>query len=43
MWSFKSRVIETIDAHQVVILCGETGWYVTSLFLFVYKQVLTPT
>lgn len=27
MWSFKSKVIETIDAHQVVILCGETGWY----------------
>ncbi|SPO07133.1 related to DNA/RNA helicase (DEAD/H box family II) [Cephalotrichum gorgonifer] len=25
MWAFKSKVIETIDNNQVVILCGETG------------------
>ncbi|KAL8952548.1 MAG: hypothetical protein Q9222_001538 [Ikaeria aurantiellina] len=25
IWSFKERILQTIDTHQIVIVCGETG------------------
>lgn len=28
MWNFKSQVLEAVNQNQVVIVCGETGWYV---------------
>jgi ATP-dependent RNA helicase DHX29 len=27
MWNFKEEVLAAIDCQQVVIICGETGWY----------------
>lgn len=29
MWNFKTQVLQAIEDNQVVIICGETGWYVT--------------
>ena len=30
MWNFRDQVMEAIDQQQVVIICGETGWYVSN-------------
>lgn len=27
MWQFRQQVLETVEREQVVIVCGETGWY----------------
>lgn len=27
IWAFKDEVLATIEREQVVIICGETGWY----------------
>ena len=29
MWGFKQSVLQAVEQNQVVIVCGETGWYVT--------------
>lgn len=29
MWQFRPQVLKAVDDNQVVIVCGETGWYVT--------------
>ncbi|RCI08563.1 hypothetical protein L249_4778 [Ophiocordyceps polyrhachis-furcata BCC 54312] len=28
MWQFRPQVLDAVDKNQVVIVCGETGWYV---------------
>lgn len=33
MWHFREQVLTTIEQNQVVIVCGETGWYV-GLYLY---------
>jgi len=27
MWKAKQDVVNIVDREQVVIICGETGWY----------------
>jgi hypothetical protein len=27
MWQFRPQVLKAVDDNQVVIVCGETGWY----------------
>lgn len=27
MWNFREQVLNAVDENQVVIVCGETGWY----------------
>jgi ATP-dependent RNA helicase DHX29 len=27
MWQFRHQVVDAVDREQVVIICGETGWY----------------
>jgi ATP-dependent RNA helicase DHX29 len=27
MWNFREQVLTAVDENQVVIVCGETGWY----------------
>jgi len=29
MWAFKQQVVDAVEQHQIVIVCGETGWYVS--------------
>lgn len=32
MWQFRPQVLAAVDDNQVVIVCGETGWYVTVIY-----------
>ncbi len=34
MWHFRNEVVEIVKKHQVVIICGETGWYAPCSFSF---------
>lgn len=27
MWNFREQVLAAVDENQVIIVCGETGWY----------------
>ncbi len=27
MWQFRQEVVDIVEKSQVVIICGETGWY----------------
>lgn len=31
--AYRDEIVSTIENHQVVVLCGETGWYVSTLLL----------
>lgn len=34
MWGFKDEVLAAIKLEQVVIICGETGWYLSESHIF---------
>lgn len=31
--AYRDQIVETIEKNQVVVLCGETGWWVAFLVL----------
>ena len=33
MWQFRQEVVDIVEKSQVVIICGETGWYAPLLSL----------
>lgn len=38
MWGFKDEVLAAIEAEQVVIICGETGWYLFEFHIFCFDN-----
>lgn len=34
MWGFKDEVLAAIEREQVIIICGETGWYLSESYMF---------
>lgn len=39
MWGFKDKVLAAIEREQVVIICGETGWYSSEFHIFSPKAL----